>query len=614
MKRSRINMTFEAAGLILIFLGFGWIGFGIAFLFSTSLKISIIQIINLLRKRTIQSMKSDDDDDEQVTDTEDDESDDDDDDLLWEEDSEESHFQRWKNVKIDHLSVGWINEIVSKFWYKCLSPRMTSELVQKMLDEYCKFLNNKGSKWSSFFTKIVIEEVSLLECPFQITQIFAEDDPKQERLILKMGVIYPGSGRFSLKWRHPELELGSAKNLGLAFKLKVVLGPFHRDFTILNGLSVSLLERPVLILEGEGIFYLPVKLTMEAVGQLMHLINWMLLDPKCISFQLPTKGFHYPVLSKAEGVLNVLLVEGRDIVKVGGTFKEIGIPWLDKKYKLSASDVFCILRLGKTWMKTDKIKKSYNPVWNAMVQFPMMIQDFARDLELIVEVWDDNTLTYNELLGLTSVNLSNLDREDQSIRDISLKVSCAEVTGELRMMTQFIPCCDTRVGDGAILVIFIKSIKSTQPIEPVVAVQISGKKLYSTAKGGYGHNHEFFEEIPLVVKDVKEDLLRIGVHNVLSDQLISAKYFRKSKKADTSVKDYMKDNYLKRPVIGDRVYPVNFFHGRDGERFCEYMNQYAEIDVCVEFEVQMFPLENTNEDLQDKIETERTSATDPNTT
>ena len=584
MKRLNIQMLFESLGLLLIILFFGWIGFLPVFLYCYFSSAWFI-LVYIAKRETV---KKKDMENNETGSGEESFFKRGGDSLIWQDDSEASPLYHYlKNVKTDQLSVGWINQIVSKLWRKTMAPRMTTEVFQQFLANLCRFLEEEGSKWADFLKNVTIEEVSLGECPFQITQITAVES--KEDLIFNVGVIYPGNGIFSLKWNHPELN-GSAKNLGFAFKLKVVMGPFHRDFTVLNGMSVSLLERPVLTLEGNGIFFLPVELTLQAMRFIMPMTDWMLVDPKHIHINFPTQGFHYPVMSTAAGVLNVLLIEGKGIRKVDGTFKETGIKSIDKKFKLACSDPFCIMRVGKTWMKSKSVKRTSNPKWNTMVQFPMMTQDFNE--ELVVEVWDDNTLTNNELLGLNSISLSKTDRNRQTIRHFLLDVASAKLLGKVKLFTQFVPC--SKNGDTSILVIFIKSVRTSQPIEPIVSVQISGQNFFSTTKGSFGHTHEFFEEIPLIVENINVDLLKVGVHDGHTEELSVGKYFSKQITDSNS----QKENYLKRKVIGDKIYPVKDFLGKEGEIFSENLNQNAEVNTYVEFEVRLFPLENTIEDLK----------------
>ena len=586
-KRSTINMTLEAFGLLFIILNWGWLGFVPAFLYCYLLAMKNT-FLHLLKRETIIVVEEGD----PVGDDSDDE-----DNLVWEDNTGDAPIFELigGDVPIDELAVGWINEIVAKLWKECLTPHMTKEFLQLIVDQTCKTLEEEESHLAIFLKHIVIDEVGLMGCPFQITHIVAED--RKDTLVLKIGFLYPGNGKFSVRWSNPDFQLAALENFGFAFNLKLVLGPFHRNFTILNCVSLSFLGRPAITLEGQGIFYLPVGLVMKVISAIMPLLDWVLVDPKTTTLKIPKQNYHFPVISQGEGILNVLLVEGRGLACKDGTFKETGIGFVDRKFKLSASDTFCVVRIGKLWMKTKTIDGKFDPVWNSLVQYPMMTQDF--DKELIIELWDENDLTYDELMGLAGVNLEDLDREDQTICDHWIPLpSSSKMMGEIRLMTQFIPCNkDIPIdspGRAAVLVIFIRSIKTSLSIEPIVAVQISGQKQLMTVKGSFGHFHEYCEEIPLYVKDTTEDLFRIGVHNAFEENMDVGKFLAKEK-----FQEDLKDTKIQHKLIGEKVWPVLAFQGRRGRTYIEYMNQLDACDAMLEFDVQLFPLEDQTADLQD---------------
>ena len=61
----------------------------------------------------------------------------------------------------------------------------------------------------------------------------------------------------------------------------------------------------------------------------------------------------------------------------------------------------------------------------------------------------------------------------------------------------------------------------------------------------------------------------------------------------------LKDTKIQHKLIGEKVWPVLFFQGRRDKIYIEYMNQLDACDAMLEFDVQLFPLEDQTADLQD---------------
>ena len=124
----------------------------------------------------------------------------------------------------------------------------------------------------------------------------------------------------------------------------------------------------------------------------------------------------------------------------------------------------------------------------------------------------------NDRLGMSSIDLTNIDGGDGDLPDIWLDVSSVDsgFAGEVRCLLQFVPCSTeiTSISKQGILVIFIKKIETTRSIEPVIVAQVSGEKPCYTATGRAGHRFSFEEQLTLLVRDIDNDQLRIIVGNV----------------------------------------------------------------------------------------------------
>ena len=75
----------------------------------------------------------------------------------------------------------------------------------------------------------------------------------------------------------------------------------------------------------------------------------------------------------------------------------------------SSSDPYVIMNVGATQCRSRTIYKTLNPSWETEHDF---LVTFPEQQDLLIEVYDENTLSHGELLGRTSVPLSNLFYQD----------------------------------------------------------------------------------------------------------------------------------------------------------------------------------------------------------
>ena len=410
----------------------------------------------------------------------------------------------------------WINKIISRFWTTCLLPNVTKEIFQDIRDKFYEDLQPEHPKIARFMREIEIEEVSLGDCPIKVAKINATNSKYE--IALKIGIQYPGNGNFSVKWSHPKFH-ASVKNFEVYLPLEIILGPLTRDFTVLRAISVSFYGSPTMNLEGTRLLRLPVDLTLCLIKRvLLPMLEWFIIDPKSLKIRLPSEKFHYPVMSTPRGILKVILVEGKDLVEADSIF------YLTRR----SADPYCIIRVGRNWVKSNRVNKNINPVWNFVTEFPILSEESHN--ELIFELFDHNVVTDTGAIGLASIDLSDIDPDRESMTESWLNVSSATTTGYIRVMTQFVPCheyLETEECRKGLLVIFIKTVESNQRIEPIIGVQISGKKLFTTARGNYGQHHEFVEQIVLLVDDIEEDLFRVCLYDAAKEYINPKKWIQK---------------------------------------------------------------------------------------
>ena len=503
-----------------------------------------------------------------------------------------------------HVAVGFLNKIITRIWNKCMIPHISKENIQKFLDTYCEVSKQKNGEWANFLENVEIDTVSIGHCPLTITKITARDH--KDNLSLRIRLVYPGDGNFSVKWSHPDLLAGDVRNFGFACNMEINIGPFHRDFSLLRGFSFSLIDHPILTLEGGGFFNLPVETIMRVFKMTSGpILDYFMIHPRCVSVDLPNDGFHYPVISRAAGILKVFIVEARDLLKTDTTFNVTGFKKIDKK--MSSSDPYCILRLDRNWVKSNQINRTLNPKFNFLCKFPLLASDFEN--ELIIEIWDKNSLTDHINIGLTSLDLASFKNSDGEIHDLTMDVGSAAATGNIRLLTQVLPCSQNAESNEAVLVLLIRSVHNNHRIEPIVAAQISGHRMMTTVKGTFGQFHEFLEEIALVVDDIEKDLLRVCLYD--ASQKRKEDVFQRIKKGISYTQKALQTDFIKHKkfdiedlnftLLGDITFPVKHFITENVTRLI--LNPATEIESTLEVEINVHIVKKMETNLEDIVGT-----------
>ena len=181
-------------------------------------------------------------------------------------------------------------------------------------------------------------------------------------------------------------------------------------------------------------------------------------------------------------------------------------------------------------------------------------------------MWNRNRLWENDRLGMSSIDLTNIDGGDGDLPDIWLDVSSVDsgFAGEVRCLLQFVPCSTeiTSISKQGILVIFIKKIETTRSMEPVIVAQVSGQKPCYTATGRAGRCFSFEEQLTLLVRDIDNDQLRLVVGNVnhsfhLSSLALKAQA-RFSEETGHLICEELphKEEHLHYETVGELILPV----------------------------------------------------------
>ena len=471
----------------------------------------------------------------------------------------------------DDPSLNWINDIISTLWTACLSEFLTVEGVTKLLEEGAKVCEEKHHpSYADFLRKIEVEEITVGK-PIQVRDLSVRSQTG-DSLTFKLDVVYPGLAAVALNTGVLG-GYGSAKILALKLSLQIVLEPFS-DSSLLGGFSVSFLEPPKLVVEGGGMLWLPIEvgnLLMKSLGT--PLMKYLVIEPKQVRINFPVSLTGQPPLKTLNpiGVLRVMLVEGN---------------------LTGATDPFAYLKLGRDFAKTTT-KSGGN--WNFYTEFPVL-KARPTDEELKIELWNRNRFWENDRLGMSSIDLSNIDDGDGDLSDVWLDVSSVDggFAGEVRCLLEFVPCSMemTSTSKQGILVIFIKKIETTRSIEPVIVAQISGEKPCYTVTGRAGHRFSFEEQLTLLVRDIDNDQLRIVVGNVNQHYHLSSLALKATPSFSEETGHLIctelphKEEHLHYETVGELIIPVREL--KTTKDFDQHFNAETAAGSKVEFTTKLF--------------------------
>jgi Ca2+-dependent lipid-binding protein len=81
------------------------------------------------------------------------------------------------------------------------------------------------------------------------------------------------------------------------------------------------------------------------------------------------------------------------------------------KDRIMSSDPYVLIKLGKQKHQTRVIKKSLNPRWDEELKFHIMNISRSDRCSLTAEVWDHDTLSRDDFMGLAEIDLKPLLQE-----------------------------------------------------------------------------------------------------------------------------------------------------------------------------------------------------------
>ena len=509
----------------------------------------------------------------------------------------------------DVESVGWINDVIEKLWSDCLLPMVSEEKCNNLLNVLAEEFEDDEPQIANLLRQVSVEKVNIGSCPLRISRIVSHTDAR-DGLKIDVSILYPGNAELVLKWNNPELY-AIGRNLGFSLSFQVAVGPIHRDLSILGGLSFSLLEQPIVMLDGSGLLYCPVELVKKVINTIMKpILNWLVLDPRCVSISFSDGKIHWPQLGQPAGIVRIFLVEGRDLVAADRSL--LGACGIRRG---ETSDPFCKLQVDRVTINSTMARKTTNPAWNFYAEFPILSPGPSGQ-ELVIEVFDKDYGAESDSLGGTSVDLGSLDLRGR-VSDSWLDVETVDASsGQIRVRLQWVPCLPLdesrlegrnheELSSKAILIVHIKSIQTNSKVEPMISLQVSGDDFHTTTKGEFCQEYDFEEEMMLLEKDPDSEWISFSLFDLSKEAFNAGRLIKKglsvvhSKDKEVFNCDSLahkgnKDiNSL--PMVGDLSFPVRMFI--EEKEMVSRMRSKTETEARISFTAKLFFLKTPAESL-----------------
>ncbi|XP_065179524.1 extended synaptotagmin-2-like isoform X2 [Sycon ciliatum] len=285
----------------------------------------------------------------------------------------------------DVTRVEWINTIVSRVW-PYLEPAIKKILVEKIEP----ILKNKcpGPLKSIEFRTVKLGCVSP-----KITgiKVYPQQSVDQREIIIDIDVAYNGTAIIELFIAYG-LSAG-VSDLRVQGKLRIILKPLMPVLPILGGISIFFLEKPMIefdLLGLANIFDMPVlrnaidavideKLSETLVFPSRFFLSLVpdSVDVDCLLYPLPS---HFLCVT----VVEAKNVEGMDF----------------HLFSASTSDIYVIVKVGQHQFRTSVRNDSVAAQWNESFE---TLLDSHEEPNVLVEVWDQEDLTTDQLIGKCTV-------------------------------------------------------------------------------------------------------------------------------------------------------------------------------------------------------------------
>eukprot|EP00090_Calanus_glacialis_P001213 TRINITY_DN10844_c0_g1_i1.p1 TRINITY_DN10844_c0_g1~~TRINITY_DN10844_c0_g1_i1.p1 ORF type:complete len:634 (-),score=188.89 TRINITY_DN10844_c0_g1_i1:498-2399(-) len=300
----------------------------------------------------------------------------------------------------DVEKVEWINVIMKKIWPNIgqISKLVAKRLVEPKINEILKRLALKGVNLETV-SNFKLKDLILGSVPARIGGIKVYDrNTGRDEIVMDIEIIYGGDARVKFSVQKMDCEINQVNFRATA---RLVIKPLMDVLPLIGGLEFYFISMPSMDYNLGG---------MANVGEIPGISNMIrsVLDsiirkgfvwPNRFNFFLPLEsvahlhkqGFALP---SPQGVLTILIREGRDLVKK------------DKHLMGGKSDPYVVLNIGETKISfvDQYVDSDVNPVWNYVAEFPI---EEPSGLALNLEVFDFDSGSDDDFMGRSSINIES---------------------------------------------------------------------------------------------------------------------------------------------------------------------------------------------------------------
>jgi len=300
----------------------------------------------------------------------------------------------------DVEKVEWINVIMKKIWPNIgqISKLVAKRLVEPKINEVLKRLALKGVNLE-MVSNFKLKDLILGSVPARIGGIKVYDrNTGRDEIVMDIEIIYGGDARVKFSVQKMDCEINQVNFRATA---RLIIKPLMDVLPLVGGLEFYFISMPSLDYNLGG---------MANVGEIPGISNMIrsVLDsiirkgfvwPNRFNFFLPLEsvahlhkqGFALP---SPQGVLTILIREGRDLVKK------------DKHLMGGKSDPYVVLNIGETKISfvDQYVDSDVNPVWNYVAEFPI---EEPSGLALNLEVFDFDSGSDDDFMGRSSINIES---------------------------------------------------------------------------------------------------------------------------------------------------------------------------------------------------------------
>lgn len=286
-------------------------------------------------------------------------------------------------------SAAWLNIMIRQLWPS--AEQYVNELCRTTIEPVLRSALAEYKLKSFRF-----EEITLGQTPPKVAGVKVYDDQALREIVMDVDCEYFGDCK--IKASVSELTFG-IEDLQLTGRLRIVMKPLVKDLPLVGGVHVMFLGKPELSYNFTGtanVLDLPVvksifhRAVEEQIEELMVMPNRL---PIQIVNGIDVADFMCPVPS---GVVRLHIVEAENLAK-----KDFGI--LDT----SKPDPYCIMRIGLQNFKTETLKNTSNPKWDACKEY-VCSSDTRFGNKIHFEIFDHDSMTDDDFLFMTHLEFQEI--------------------------------------------------------------------------------------------------------------------------------------------------------------------------------------------------------------